>query len=214
MKPALLLLSTLTCLHLAAATNSAQSNTNCAPAQEQLKAAELAAQDDPATAANRYEEAVRIAPACVEALVNLGAVYNRLNRPDDAIAAFQRALKENPQLFAAHLNLGITYFRARRFDLARDSLRAALKLDPQNTQARQLLALSLFAPEQFADAATELEELVKEVMDVTGAPTPVLFEDDAPVLADDALRESHEQGFYLVGLIVVVMAILSFVGLR
>ena len=49
--------------------------------------------------------------------------------------------------------------------------------------------------------SAQLEQLVKEVMDVTGAPTPVLFEDDAPVLSDDALKESHEQGFYLVGLI-------------
>jgi len=93
MRIAPLLFSTFICVQLAAASTTAQSNANCTPAQEQLKAAELAAaENDPATAANRYEEAVRIAPACVEALVNLGAVYNRLNRPDDAIAAFQRAL--------------------------------------------------------------------------------------------------------------------------
>jgi GTPase Era involved in 16S rRNA processing len=49
--------------------------------------------------------------------------------------------------------------------------------------------------------SAQLEELVKEVMDVTGAQTPVLFEEDAPVLSEQALAEGHEQGFYLVGLI-------------
>src|SRR6476469_749404 len=161
MKPAPLLFSLLICL-LAATTNSAQSNANCAPAEAQLKAAELAtSQNDLTTAADRYEEATKVAPACVEALVNLGTIFNRLNRPDDAIAAFQQAVTKNPRLFAAHLNLGITYFRTRRFDLARNSLRAALQQDAQNTQARQLLALSLIATEEFKDAATELEQLVK-----------------------------------------------------
>src|SRR6185369_7939823 len=58
MKTAPLLFSTLLCLQLAAASSSAQSNSNCAPAQAQLKAAELAAaQNDSVTEANRYEEA-------------------------------------------------------------------------------------------------------------------------------------------------------------
>lgn len=45
-----------------------------------------------------------------------------------------------------------------------------------------------------------LEQLVREAMDVTGAPAPELLEDDAPVLADAALAGGDE-GFYLVGLI-------------
>jgi hypothetical protein len=46
-----------------------------------------------------------------------------------------------------------------------------------------------------------LEQLVKEVIDVTGAAQPVLYEDDAPVLSDEAMAAAQEQGFYLVGLI-------------
>src|SRR3954463_13751651 len=47
----------------------------------------------------------------------------------------------------------------------------------------------------------DLEQLVKEVIDVTGAEKPLLYEDDAPVLLDAAMKEAQDQGFYLVGLI-------------
>src|ERR1043165_600238 len=131
----------------------------CVPAQEQLKSAEsAAAQNDWAGAAMRYQDAVQTAPECVEAIVNLGVTFNRLNQPDEAIKTFQKALAKNPQLFAAHLNLGVTYFRAARFDLAKESLRNALKINPEHLQARQLLALSLIAGEDFKEAATELEK--------------------------------------------------------
>jgi hypothetical protein len=51
-----------------------------------------------------------------------------------------------------------------------------------------------------------VEQLVRETMELTGAPTPQLLEDDAPVLADEALevREADDRDggdFYLVGII-------------
>src|SRR5882757_6108367 len=49
--------------------------------------------------------------------------------------------------------------------------------------------------------SADLEQLVKEVIDLTGADRPVLYEDDAPVLSDEAIAESAAESFYLVGLI-------------
>jgi GTPase Era involved in 16S rRNA processing len=49
--------------------------------------------------------------------------------------------------------------------------------------------------------SANLEQLVKEVIDLTGADRPVLYEDDAPVLSDEALGTAEGEGFYLVGLI-------------
>lgn len=46
-----------------------------------------------------------------------------------------------------------------------------------------------------------LEQLVNEVMDLTGADKPSLYDDDAPVLSDEALSAGQGEGFYLVGLI-------------
>ncbi|HWE96225.1 MAG TPA: GTPase domain-containing protein [Tepidisphaeraceae bacterium] len=46
-----------------------------------------------------------------------------------------------------------------------------------------------------------LQQLVREAAEATGAAGPDLLDDDAPVLAGDALAEGEEGGFYLVGLI-------------
>src|SRR5437868_984474 len=46
-----------------------------------------------------------------------------------------------------------------------------------------------------------VEQIVREAMELTGAPVPALLEEDAPVLSDDALATVDEGGFYLVGLI-------------
>ena len=45
-----------------------------------------------------------------------------------------------------------------------------------------------------------VEQLVRETMELTGAAQPALMEEDAPVLADDALVDA-DRSFYLVGLI-------------
>src|SRR5919108_6441192 len=114
MKTAPLVVAILLC----AVTASAQAiSPECAPAQEQLKAAEVAgSRNDWQTASNHYREAVQVAPSCLEALVNLGVVYNRLNQSEEAVKTLKQALAANPQLFPAHLNLGITYFRTTRYD--------------------------------------------------------------------------------------------------
>lgn len=48
---------------------------------------------------------------------------------------------------------------------------------------------------------SSLEQLVREAIDVTGAPTPALLADNAPVLEGTAIADDDDSGFYLVGLI-------------
>src|SRR5688572_9589461 len=45
-----------------------------------------------------------------------------------------------------------------------------------------------------------VEQLVREAMELTGADSPEMLEDDAPVLTDEALG-ANVDGFYLIGLI-------------
>jgi tetratricopeptide (TPR) repeat protein len=108
-------------------------------------------------AENEYREALKLAPDWPEALVNLGIVYNRQGKPDDALAVFNRAAEINPQLLGVHLNLAITYFRTNRFREAEVPLRRALTIEPENKQALGLLVLTLFALEQYNEV-TELGE--------------------------------------------------------
>ena len=68
-------------------------SADCAPAQKELQATELATMlNDLPTAVDGYKLALQAAPSCVEAMVNLGVLYNRLNQPDEAVKVFQQAL--------------------------------------------------------------------------------------------------------------------------
>src|SRR5262249_37238967 len=111
------------------------------------KSAEVRA--DWRTAESEYREALRLAPDWAEAMVNLGIVYNRQGKNDDALAAFTRAAEINPQLVGAQLNIAITHFRTKHFREAEGPLRRALAIEPENRQALELLVLTLFALEQY-----------------------------------------------------------------
>ena len=53
---------------------------------------------DAAGAERDYLKAIALAPGFVEARLNLGTLYERMNRPDDALAAWQGILADVPDL--------------------------------------------------------------------------------------------------------------------
>ena len=118
------------------------------------------AREDWRAAESEYQEALKLAPAWPEAIVNLGIVYNRQGKADEAIIAFTRAAEMNPQLLGAQLNLAITYFRAKRFREAETPLRRTLAIDPTNNQAAGLLVFSLFAQDRYAEVIELGEKVV------------------------------------------------------
>jgi tetratricopeptide (TPR) repeat protein len=132
-----------------------------ADAARHFDAAKIAeAREDWRTAENEYHEALKRSPDWPEAIVNLGIVYNRQGKTDEAIVAFTRAAELNPQLLGAQLNLAITYFRAQRFREAETPLRRTLAIDPANKQAGELLVFSLFAQDRYAEVIELGEKLV------------------------------------------------------
>src|SRR5215475_7238820 len=98
------------------------------------EARDAAARSDWAGAERSYLLVLRADPGWAEAIVNLGIIYNREGKSEDAIAAFKRAIEADPKLFGASLNLGITYFRLHRFDDAEAPLRQATRIDPDSDQ--------------------------------------------------------------------------------
>lgn len=130
-------------------------------AARHFSAAKIAeAREDWQAAESEYQEALKHAPDWPEAIVNLGIVFNRQGKPDEAIVAFTRASEINPQLLGAQLNLAITYFRAQRFREAERPLRRTLAIDPTNKQAGGLLVFSLFAQDRYAEVIELGERLV------------------------------------------------------
>ncbi|GGY28978.1 O-linked N-acetylglucosamine transferase, SPINDLY family protein [Pseudoduganella albidiflava] len=90
------------------------------------------------TSAERaYIKAISANPRFIEARLNLGTLYERLGRPDDALAAWQAILADGPNLAAQpklHLqalnNLGRLLEILRRLPEAEDILTRSLELDP------------------------------------------------------------------------------------
>jgi Flp pilus assembly protein TadD len=62
--------------------------------------------------------------------VNLGIVYMRQNRSEDAEQVLKKAVALNPDSAPAHNQLGILYRRAGRFDEARTAYEKALAAQP------------------------------------------------------------------------------------
>lgn len=90
-------------------------------------------QGDTAAAAAAFEEAVRKAPDAPEAHVNLGLVYLRLKRTDEAIAQLEQAAALAPQSPDVLFQLGGAYVDARQHDKAIDAFNKGLERQPDLT---------------------------------------------------------------------------------
>ena len=80
-----------------------------------------------------------------QAWFDLGFVLNRLDRPDESIAAYRKSVAAKPDVFESNLNLGLMLARANNPE-AEQFLRAATTLKPtahiEEGQARAWLALA------------------------------------------------------------------------
>ena len=92
---------------------------------------------DDAGAERDYLKAIALAPAFIEARLNLGTLYERMNRQDDALAAWQGILTDIPDLASkpalqvqALNNLGRLCEIRKRLPEALDYLTRSLELDP------------------------------------------------------------------------------------
>jgi len=95
----------------------------------------------PAEAVDAYEQALRIEPQMVEALLNCGTLYYEQGNFEQAAECFRRAVDFAPQNSLAHSNLGSVLQELGHTEEARCHLRQAVQLDPANLDARYNLAL-------------------------------------------------------------------------
>ena len=98
-------------------------------------------------------------PRNVGVLGNLGILYARTNRADQAIAIYLRALQISPDDKVLLLNLGLAYLKQEAHQRAIPVFARLLALDPKHQQARQLLAICRISTGQLAAAIRDLEVL-------------------------------------------------------
>jgi tetratricopeptide (TPR) repeat protein len=130
------------------------------PAKEVFdKAVRDLAAGDYASAERGFQAVLREEPRQIAALGNLGVIYSRTNRADQAITVYHRALQLSPDDKAILLNLGLVYLKQDAHARALPLFARVVAIDPHNLQARQLLAVCRAYTGQVEPAIHDLEAL-------------------------------------------------------
>jgi tetratricopeptide (TPR) repeat protein len=155
------------------------------PAKEVFdRAARDLAAGDYQAAERGFQTVLREEPRNVPALGNLGVIYSRTNRTDQAIAVYRRALQVSPDEKAILLNLGLAYLRKEDHVKALPLFARVVEIDPGHLQARQLLAVCRTYTGELAPAIRDLEALH------AGAP----HDENILFLLGFAYLKNHESG--------------------
>jgi Flp pilus assembly protein TadD len=102
------------------------------------------------------KRALSIHPAYLRALNDLGVVYMKLNRLEEAAANFQRAINANSRFSHARLNLGITLNRLGKHAEAAELLERLFKENPTLPGLRVSFADALYDAGRLAETAKVL----------------------------------------------------------
>ena len=121
--------------------------------------------------AGRYEEAIaRFRTALdqketADGHFNLGFVYARQGRTDDAIRECEAALRLDPRHYSAHAQLGVALADRGRLDEAAAHLRQALEVNPGRIETRRFLAATLERAGRADEAIREYEAILERSPD-------------------------------------------------
>jgi predicted O-linked N-acetylglucosamine transferase (SPINDLY family) len=88
---------------------------------------------------------------------NLGVIFDRLKRYEDAAKSYRKAIAALPQYVIAHRNLGDALRQSGHLDAAEASYRTALSLDPKLVDGYIGIGLILFDRKRFAEAVKLFE---------------------------------------------------------
>ncbi|MBI4459260.1 MAG: tetratricopeptide repeat protein [Acidobacteria bacterium] len=88
-----------------------------------------------------YHKAIEVNPRAVGAHINLGTLYYKLHRLEEAESCYRAALSIDPGYGLVHFNLGNVYDETRQWDKARHCYEEAIRLNPQYPDPHYNLAL-------------------------------------------------------------------------
>ena len=106
-----------------------------------------------------FRRVIALDPKSSAAYVNLGVVYMREKRWDDALVELNKAESLSPDEPGVRLNIGLAYYRKNEFAAATEPFSQALQRAPESLQARYLLGLCYFFTNKYEEAANTLAPL-------------------------------------------------------
>lgn len=114
------------------------------------------------TAISEFTRALALYPQYLRALNDLGVLYLKLNRLEEAAATFTQAISLNARFHLPRLNLGLVRNRQGNYGEAVKVLNALVKDEPALGQARILLAEGLIVSKQYDEAEQQLRTGLKD----------------------------------------------------
>ncbi|MFO0794753.1 MAG: tetratricopeptide repeat protein [Candidatus Brocadiaceae bacterium] len=117
-------------------------------------------QDKLVDALSNYQKAVGKFPSFRRAWRNLGLIYIRNGKHDDAIGAFTRMIELGGGDAYSYGLLGFAYAAKQDYQAAEAAYRNALLLQPENTEWRLGITRCAFKQQKFEDAVTLLDVLI------------------------------------------------------
>jgi len=116
---------------------------------------------DLAEAVGHLRESLRLNPNDAEAHNNMGGVFQRMGKFEDAIAEHQEALRLNPQLVEARYNIGVCDQALNRMEDARTQYAEAIRAQPDYAMAHYNLGTTLTAMGRLDEAEAEFKEALR-----------------------------------------------------
>jgi tetratricopeptide (TPR) repeat protein len=109
-----------------------------------------------------YGDSLRACPEFIQALADIGAVYNFLDRPDAALPYLRRAQDMDPSNEVINLNMAITLLAKQRFSDSENILSSLAQNGNVDGNVRELASLYLaelyFREKKYAEAAGMAEK--------------------------------------------------------
>lgn len=90
---------------------------------------------------NAYVAALELEPELSELHNNLGLLFLKMKKVDEAVVSFEESVKKNVNNALAYVNLGKALIELERFDDAVSAYNRALEIDPSNQDAREAVQL-------------------------------------------------------------------------
>ena len=124
-------------------------------------------QDKMIEALSNYQKAVAKFPSFRRAWRNIGLIYVRDGKNDDAISAFTRMIELGGGDAYSYGLLGFAYAAKQDYQAAEAAYRNAMLLQPENTEWRLGITRCVFKQQKFEDVVTLLEVLIGRYPDKT-----------------------------------------------
>jgi tetratricopeptide (TPR) repeat protein len=112
-----------------------------------------------AAAEHDFNQLLKLGVHSASVYSNLGVVYLRTSRADEAIRVLLKAKALAPGVTGIRLNLGLAYFRKREFKMAAPYFGDVLASEPANLQAHYLKGLCHFMMDDLPAAIASFEPI-------------------------------------------------------